>query len=335
MKKLTQFANVVGADSDVAGTLDPQGSTQDWVLAEAIVANEPTSLLVEEGVVTVQRLPADVDEARFPILRNKQFTWTTLDWRAANNTSTNPFGSDISANALNVIEFRRVRPTTKTANIFLPDGVSLINKVTFDTYVRLFATEAARKKEADALSKLMGTSANVETFTQLYAAAGMTSGGSVNTGSTLTPNDLLEARRILMTGSNINKPDFVLVHPQQYQQLNTHSDFAPGATARGAMLRKAKFNEDGDIVRFDGMDVLVSELVPAGSVADDTAFVAAGHWALVGTRGLCGARAEHMGIRIASEDHRRYHGTFKIIDMDYEHDILVDEAQVLIRATDA
>ena len=100
-------------------------------------------------------------------------------------------------------------------------------------------------------------------------------------------------------------------------------------------MRKAKFNEDGDIVRFNGMDILVSELVPAGSVAANTSFVAAGHWVLVGTRGRCGARAEHYGLKISSEDSRRFHGQWKIVDMDYAHDILVDEANVLLRATDA
>lgn len=335
MKTITQFADVIGVPSDNVGVLDPQGSTQDFMFAQAIVANEPSSVLTEERIVTVQQIPAEVDEARFPIARNKQFTWTTLDWRAANNSSTNPFGSDIAANAFATIEFRKVRPVVKTANVFLPDGLSLVNKVNFDLLVKLFATEAARQKEADAMSKIMGTSANVETFTQKYSASGMVSGGSVNTGSILTPNDLLKAKTTLMTGSNTHKPDFVLVHPIQYRQLNTHSDFAPGATARGAMLRKAKFNEDGDIVKFDGMDVIVSELVPAGSVAANTAFVAAGHWALVGTRDKCGARGEHYGMKIYSEDNRRFHGNFKIVDMSYAHDILVDEANLLIRCTDA
>lgn len=330
MKEITQFANVVGAPSDVLNQ-DPAGSTQDFLFAEAIVANEPTSVLVEEGILVVQKLPAEVDEARFPILRNKVFTWNTLDWRAASTI----VGSDVAANAVNVIEFRRIRPVGQTANIFLPDGVQLVNKVSFDMYVQLVATEAKRKKEADGLAKIMGTSSNVEVFTQKYAAGGFVSGGSVITGSTLTPLDLIKAKKTLMTGSNVQKPDFCLVHPSQYQALNTHADFAPGATARGAMLRKAKFNEDGDIVKFDGMDVIVSELAPAGSVAANTAFVNAGHWALVGTRGKCGARAEHYGLRVSSEDSRRFHGVFKIFDMDYEHDILVDEANLLLRCADA
>ncbi|MDP2692274.1 MAG: hypothetical protein Q8O88_01380 [bacterium] len=330
MKELTQFANVVGVPSD-ADNQDPQGSTQDWLLAEAIIANEPTSVLVEEGIILVQKLPMDVDEARFPVLRNTNFTWSIIDWRAATTVA----GSDVAASAVNVIEYRRVRPQTRTANIFLPDGVSLVNKVSFDTYVQLVATEAKRQKEYDGLLRVMGSTANAETFTQRYAAGGFVSAGSVITGSTLTPLDLIKAKKTLMVGSNVHKPDFVLVHPHQYQQLNTHADFAPGAVNRGAMLRKAKFNEDGDIVKFDGMDVVVSELVPAGSVAADTAFVNAGHWALVGTRGKCGARAEHYGLRVSSEDHRRYHGTFKIFDMDYDHDILVDEANLLLRCADA
>ena len=331
MKQITQFANVVGAPNDVI-TLDPQGSSQDWMMAEAVVANEPTSVLVEQGIVKVYKAPKDVDEVRVPIGRNKQLTWSTLDWRAASTV----VGSDVSAQALAILEYRKMRPVGKTANIFLPYGIDLINKIDYDYYVKMLATDAARQKEADALSVIMGTSANVETFTQKYAAGGFISGGSVITGSTLTPNDLLKAKELLTTGSNVNHADFVLVHPKQFRQLNSHADFAPGATARGAMMRKARFSErTGDLVAFEGMDIVVSELVPAGSVAANTAFVNAGHWALVGTRGLCGARAEHLGMTIKSMDHPLFHGTFKIVDMDYAHDILVDEAQVLLRCADA
>lgn len=335
MKDFTKFANVVGTLSTTKDVIDPQGSTQDWLLAEAIHANEPTSVLVKEGIVLVQKLPMDVDEARFPLMRNAQWTWQTLDPRAAHGT-TNPYGSDISASSVAAVEFRRIIPTTKSANIFLNDAVSLVNKVSFDMFVQYGAVEAARKKEVDALAKIMGTAANAATFTQIYSAGGMASAGSVIAGSTLTPADLVTAKRILTTGSNIHMADFVLVHPIQFEQLNTHADFAPGATARGALMRKAKFNENGDIVKFNGMDVIVSELVPAGSVSGttNTAFGTAGHWVLVGTRGKCGARAEHYGLKIASEDSRRYHGAWKIFDMSYEHDILVDEANVLIRAHD-
>lgn len=339
MRDFVKFSEVKAAgvtEIMSPSTMDSAGSTQDWLLAEAVMANEPTTLLEKEGVIVVQKLPADVDMAHFPILRNKNLTWSTLDYRSA-QSSTNLYGSDINAQALAVIEYRKVRPVVKTANIFLPDGASLINKVTFDTYVKLLATDAARQKELDGLYKIMGSpcAGDGTTFTQLYAASGFTSAGSVTTGSVLTPKDLLDAKKLLMTGSNIVEPDFVLMHPSQFEQLNTHADFAPGATARGAIMRKAKFNEDGDIVRFNGMDILVSELVPAGSVTSNSAFVAAGHFVLVGTRGRCGCRAEHYGMRISSEDSRRFHGQWKVLDMSYAHDILVDEANVVIRATDA
>ena len=76
MKNFIRFGEVkAAAVTDISGppVLDPQGSTQDFLLAEAIMANEPTSVLVQEGIVTVQKLPPTTDEARFPILRNKNF----------------------------------------------------------------------------------------------------------------------------------------------------------------------------------------------------------------------------------------------------------------------
>lgn len=338
MKDFVKFASVAGADTGPP-ILDPQGSTQNWLLAEAVMANEPTSVLVEEGIIVVQKLPPNTDMAHFPILRNKNLTWSQIDYRSA-SSSTNQFGSDVSAQTLNVIEYKKVRPLIRTANIFLPDGNSLINKVTFDHYVQLLATDAARQKELDGLITITGSTNGAEaSWSYTMAANSRTMSGSVTTGSTLCPRDLTFAKQLLSTGSgtgsNIVDADFVLMHPTQYEQLNTHADFAPGATARGAMMRKAKFNEDGDIVRFNGMDIIVSELVPAGSVAANTQFVGAGHWVLVGCRGRCGARAEHFGMKITSEDSRRFHGQWKIIDMSYAHDILVAEAQVLIRATDS
>lgn len=337
MKEIEKFADVVGTPSGLKNALDIPGSSQDVVFAEAIIANEPTSILEENGIITVQRVPAGVDEIAFPVVRNTQFTWRNIDGR----NTTNSLGSDLGATKLNSVEYVKVRPTIQTANIFLPDEVSLLNKVNFDLYARLGAVEAKRKKEEAGLETLTGTTASVvitavETglTNQVYAANGFIKNGSVTTGSTLTPNDLINAKRVLSTGSDINVPDFVIMHPEQYHQINTHSDFAPGATQRGAMLRKAKFNEDGDLVRFDGMDIFVSELVPTVVGSATTAYPVAGHPVVVSSRGKAVCRGEHMGIRVSTEDSRRRHGQWKIFDISYANSILVKEAIILLRASD-
>lgn len=341
MKDITKFGNVTGTPSGLANALDTVGSTQDSVFAEAILANEPSSILEESGIVTVRQVPAEVDEIQFPIVRNTQFTWTAIDGRSV----TNSLGSDFNASKLTAVEYRKVRPVTNTANIFLPDTVSLLNKVNFDMYAKIGAVEAKRKKEADTLLVLCGLASDgaIRTTAETgYVASNLrpagaifTMGGSVITGSTLGPIDLVKSKRVLTVGSNISVPDFVLMHPTQYEQLNSHADFAPGATSRGAMLRKAKFNDDGDIVRFDGMDVYVSELIPSVVGSDTTAWVNNGHPVIVGAKGKAVGLGEHSGIVVSTEDSRRLHGQWKIFDVDYASTLLVAESLVLLRATDA
>lgn len=322
MKEITHFDGPIAANVSNLGSLDPTGSSIDKVFAEAIMANKPTSILEEAGIITVKVAEPEKDIVSFPIIRNTQLTWSKI------GRGTNDTGSDLGASKLNAVEYKEVTPTGKTANIFIPDNVSLLNKVDFATYSLIGATDAQRQKEEEGIGSLM-TEASVGT---VKVAGGYTaSTGSISAGSTLDPLDLVYAKRDLSTGSDINKPDFVLMHPNQYAQLNTHADFAPGATTNGAMMRKAKFDENGDIVRFDGMDIYVSELVPAQSGGY---YAVAGHPVIVGKKGICLGRGEHHGIKVSTEDSRRRHGQWKIFDMSYDYTVLVKESLVLLRAAD-
>lgn len=326
MKEISKFANVAGTPSGLANQLDSVGSSQDVIFAEAIVTMEPTSVLEEAGIVVVRQTPNPHDELSFPIVRNTQLTWTTIDGRA----TTNSLGSEFDTSGLNRVEYKVVRPTVKTASIFLPDEVSLLNKVSFDLYTEMCARDAKRKKESDALTVLT-TEANIS---KIYSAGGFTSNGSVNAGSTLDPSDLLSAQRLLGTGSDPISPDFVLCHPNQYEQLNKHADFAPGATSPGAMMRKAGFDADGHVVRFAGMDIYKTELLPAVTGSATTSYPVAGHPVIVGKKGLAIGRGEKLGITVHTQDDRIRHGTYKVIDMAYDHTVLVDESLVLLRTAD-
>ncbi len=326
MKDFTQFGNVVGVTSGLSNALDSVGSSIDKVFAEAILAYEPKTVLEEQGIITVRSTPAQVDTVSFPVVRNTRFTWNTLDPRSSANQ-----GSELSAQALNRVEYLEVRPVMKTAHVFLPDGVDLLNKVNFDTHSQMLARDAKRQKEADALTTLT-TEANL---LYIYTAGGaFTSNGSVTTGSTLGPQDLLAAKTLLVTGSDPVVPDFVLVHPAQYEQLNKHKDFSPGATTPGAMMRKAQFNADGDIVRFDGMDIYWTDLMPAVTGSATTAYPVNGHPVIVGKKGWAIARGEKSGITINTQDSRVSHGVWKIVDMWYANTVLVKESIVLLRASD-
>lgn len=342
------FANVVGNPSTL-GSLDPLGSTVDDIFAEAIIANEPTTVLEEAGIIRVKTTPTEVDRVQFPIVLNKQLTWSTISRGATSGTpddTGSDFGVDFSATALNAVTYKNVTPTVKTANIFLPDNVSLMNKTDFNLFTQIAATDAKRKKEADALSTLLGSSGaspagplTIQGTSSAYTiktAGGFGAFGSLSTGSTLVPLDLVRGKRDLSTGSDPWYPDYVLMHPNQYAQVNTHPDFAPGATANGAMLRKARFDENGDLVKFEGMDIYVSELVPSltGSATNAIGASITARCVLLGTKGLSIGRGEHHGIKVYSEDSRRRHGMWKIFDMSYDHVILVKQSMIGVVASD-
>ena len=347
MKDVSLFANVVGNPSTL-GSLDPQGSTVDKIFAEAIVANEPTTILEEAGIIRVKTAPTQVDRIEFPIVLNTQLTWKTIS-RGATGTpddTGSDFGVDVSASSMNAVTYKNVIPTVKTANIFLPDNVSLMNKTDFNLFTQVAATDAKRKKEQDGLTTLLGSSGatpagplTIQGTSSEYTvkvAGGFSAFGSLGTGSTITPLDLIRGKRDQSTGSDPWYPDYVLVHPNQYAQLNTHPDFAPGATANGAMMRKARFDDNGDIVKFDGMDIFVSELVPALTGSDTNAIASSitARAVLLGQKGLSIGRGEHMGMRVTTEDSRRRHGQWKIFDMSYDHVILVKESMIGIIAAD-
>lgn len=326
MKEISKFANVAGTPSGLSNQLDSVGSSQDVIFAEAIVAMEPTTVLEENGVIVTRQTPNPHDELSFPIVRNTQLTWTEIDGR----TGSNALGSELDTTGLNAVEYQVVRPTVKTASIFLPDEVSLLNKVDFNLYSELAATDAKRKKEEDALTVLT-TEADL---TNVYSAGGFVSNGSVDAGSTLDPGDLLAAKRFLGTGSDPTVPDFALMHPNQFEQINKHADFAPGATSPGAMMRKAQFDDDGNLMRFNGMDILVTELVPSVTGSATTDYEVDGHPVIVGRKGWAIGRGEKVGITVHSQDDRIRHGQYKVIDMAYDHTILVDESIVLLRTAD-
>ena len=330
MKDISKFANITGTASGLINALDAQGSSVDLIFADAIVAMEPTTVLEEAGIVVVKAVADPVDKISFPIVRNTQLTWSTIDGRAA-ASSGSALGSDVTASALRSVEYKEVRPVVKSAAIFLPDSVSLLNKADFNMFAQLAAVDAKRKKEYDALYLLTTESEHVNK----YSANGFVSNGSAVAGSVLTPADLLAAKRLLASGSDPAVPDFVLTHPIQYEDLIGAAAFAPGATSPGAMMRKAVWDNDGNLVRFNGMDIYVTEVLPAVTGSATTSYPADGHPAIVGRKGWAIGRGEKQGITVYSQDDRIRHGVFKIIDMAYDHTILVKESMVLIRCGDA
>ena len=149
MKEIEKFSDVVDTISTLPDVLDAPGSSTDVIFAEAIIANEPTTVLEENNIITVKTIPSEVDQARFPIVRNTQFTWTDIDPRSGSNV-----GSELTNTALSQVVYKNVRPIVKSASIFMPDAISLLNKADFELFAQLGAVESKRKKEYDAIGVL-------------------------------------------------------------------------------------------------------------------------------------------------------------------------------------
>lgn len=330
MKELTTFAGI--ANASTLGSLDSAGSSVDKIFAEAIVANEPTTILEEAGIIRVKKVsPESVDQIDFPIFKNKYLTWTTIS-RGTNDNGITPTNTSLAA-----VEYRAVTPTLKTAVLFIPDNVKLLDPANFEFYSVLGAADAKRKKEQDSINT-MGSGTTQTNFSEIKTAGGYTN-TIVSSGSTLDPTDLLAAQTALATsgtGSDPYKADFVLMHPEQYEQMNSNAQFSDASTTAGTLMRKAVFDKDGNIVRFAGMDIYVSELMwDVGSATDTTgSFGAAGHMVVVGVKGLACCRGEKEGLIVHTQDERVLHGQYKIFDMEYDVDNLVRESIALIRAAD-
>jgi hypothetical protein len=100
------------------------------------------------------------------------------------------------------------------------------------------------------------------------------------------------------------------------------------------MMRKAQFDQDGHLVRFAGLDIIRTELLPGVTGSATTAYPVNGHPVIVGKKGWAIGRGEKKGITVSTQDDRLRHGTFKILDMSYAHAVLVKESIVLLRAAD-
>ena len=93
-------------------------------------------------------------------------------------------------------------------------------------------------------------------------------------------------------------------------------------------------NEDGDIVRFNGLDIYETELIPGVTGSATTAYPVNGHPVIVGKKGWAIGRGEKIGMRISTEVRPTMHGEYKVVDMEYDQDILVKESIVLLRTAD-
>jgi len=297
------------------------GSTQDSIFAEAVKAMMPTLVVDKYNLALVKEVPDQVDTVTFPILKNFDLTWVNLSGPGSDT------GSDITMTAGPATTFKRLTPVLYGAGMFITDQIDLLtNKHDFRTFAERAATAAARKMDQDFLATLAEEPSDLS---RVYVAGGMSGSlGSVGAGSTLAPSDLSEAKAILSTGSDPYVPDTVVMHPR------TYNNFVQSSELRGDTYRvtsKADIS-DGEIIRYDGMDIVVSELMPAGTGGY---YDSSGHPAVVYNRKIgMGLAKKSAGFRTTIVDDRIKHGKYILIDMMYDVKKLVEDSILIIRSAD-
>ena len=304
--------------------VDAAGSTADSIYAEAVLANMPTLVVKENGLLMTKDVPGQVDSAVFPIFTNMDLSWTNISGTGSD------LGSEVTATAGTAATFKKITPVQLTSAIFVTDAVDLtVNKADFELYSRIGGVAVQKKMDQDAIADgIMAAETAVGSL--VYAAGGFTANGSISAGSTLTPTDASKGVNLLSTGSNIYPPNVMVMHPNQYNQFVMHQDFSPNANT--AAFRKATFNNVGKMVAYDGMQIVVTELVNAGSTGP---FAVAGHPVALFTKGLSGALAtKQAGFRVTTEDRRLNHGQYKIFDIMFKADVLIPASICIIRAAD-
>ena len=321
------MADITGTPTNRA-VADTAGSTVDTIFADAVLASMPTLVVEEKGLLMMQEVPAQHDSVTFPVLANFDLTWTSLSGTGSD------LGSEVSVTSGPATTFRKFTPECMSAGIFIHDMIDLtVNKHSFDTYSNLAAVNVSKKIDQDGIN--YGIMSVVSTVgSRAVRVGGGYATGSITSGSTLGPDDLSDAKTTMSTGSDIYVPDTALMHPNQYNQL------IQSTALQNQLYRvsdKATFR-DGEMVAYDGMEIVVSELVNSGAWFDATEagfYPTAGHPVAVFKRAVAGAMARKTaGFKVSTVDDRIKHGQFKIFDIMFKAAVLVPEAISILRASD-
>lgn len=321
------MADIAGTPSNRA-TIDAGGSTIDTIFAEAVMASMPTLVVEEKGLLMMQEVPDQHDSVTFPVLSNFDLSWTNLSGTGSD------LGSEVAVTAAPATTFRKMTPVYQSAAIFIPDSVDLlVNKHNFDLYSTLAATNVSKKLDQDGIN--YGIFNVVETAgSRAVKTAGGYGTGSIASGSTLGPDDLSDSKNGMSTGSNIYVPDTALMHPNQYNQL------MQSTALQNQLYRvsdKATF-KDGEMASYDGLEIVVTELVNAGgwnSTTEAGYYAVAGHPIAIFNKKIAGCMAKKTaGFRVSTKDDRLKHGKYKIFDIMFAADVLVPEAIQILRAAD-
>jgi len=308
MDALSKFAH----SYTTAGSLDSGSKTSDRIFAEAMIIAQPVAPLEEKGVIEVRDTGANTDKVVFTVIPESSFTWRTVDTRASELVSGG------SLQAISAPTFTEVTPLTKSATIFIHDNINLVNPVDFKAIATIAGNQIKQKKITDAITELT-TVGNYTVATSVRNGNGYTTYGAVASDDTLVPNDLVSAKNDLKGQTTPIVPDVCIVHTKQLNQLGNHANFSPGQTTN-ANFKRAKFNEEGQLVWFDGMEiieVLEAEyaVITTGSFSSQN-----GHYAIIGKKSLMLGRGEN-NRKNSVEDFRNpeEHGVRRTLNVNFDY----------------
>ena len=319
------------ADSGVANltqrsTLDVGGSTTDKVFAEAIFASMPTTVIQEKGLMRRYEVPGQTDIISVPVFKNFNLTFTNLSGTGSDTGSIAP------VTAHNAVEYMEIQPVLKTAGLFLTETAELLtNKTSFAIHVQEIANGTARHFDQTLLNETVLSETAVGTA-YVYSANGFVANGSVSAGSTLGPFDLSDAKASLSSGSDVYAPNVVVMHPTQYNQFLQSTDLR-NDTYR--VSDKATF-VNGELVAYDGMQIVQTELVNGVVGSATTSYLTSGHPVAVFNKEKSAAYAEKPAAqRVRTWNDIRRHGTYIYTDVMFEGKVLIPESIRIIRCADA
>lgn len=323
MDELSKFAD----SYTTAGSLDSGDSTVDRIFAEAMIIAQPTAPLEEKGVIEVMDTGANTDKVVFTVIPESTFTWRTVDTRGSELVSGG------SLQKIAAPTFAEAQPTTKSATIFIHDNINLVNPVDFKKIAIIAGNQVKQKKILDGVTELT-TLANYTVSTSVKNANGYTTYGAVASDDTLTPNDLVSAKNDLKGQTSPIVPDVCLVHTKQLNQLENNANFSPGQTTN-ANFKKAKFDENGHLIEFDGMEII--ELLEAeyAQITSGSFTSNNGHYAIVGKKDLMLGRGEN-NRKNTVEDFRNpeEHGVRRTLNVNFDYVLKYPDGIRLIAATD-
>lgn len=306
--ELSKFTNYY----TTAGSLDSGSATSDRIFAEAMIIAQPVAPLEERGVIEVRDTGPNTDKVVFTVIPESTFSWRTVDTRASELVSGG------SLQQISAPTFTEVTPTTKSATIFIHDNINLVNPIDFKKIATIAGNQIKQKKITDGITELT-TVGNYTTSTSVKNGNGYSTYGTVASDDTLTPNDLVSAKNDLKGQTSPIVPDVCIVHTKQLNQLENSANFSPGQTTN-SNYKKAVFDGEGHLVRFDGMEIIEVLEAEMAQITTGSFNSQNGHFAIIGKKELMLGRGEN-NRKNTVEDFRNpeEHGIRRTLNVNFDY----------------